>query len=60
VPDGYGAERVNVSDQKRDPDSLWSFVRALIQTDHRGTVQLTLEGYGQRWLRVRREDRREL
>jgi glycosidase len=32
VPGGYGPEHVNVADQKRDPDSLWSFVRALIQT----------------------------
>jgi trehalose synthase len=32
VPDGYGPEHVNVADQKRDPDSLWTFVRDLIQT----------------------------
>ena len=32
VPDGYGPEHVNVADQKRDPDSLWTFMRALIQT----------------------------
>ena len=32
VPDGYGPEHVNVADQKRDPDSLWTFVRSLIQT----------------------------
>ena len=32
VPDGYGPEHVNVADQKRDPDSLWNFMRALIQT----------------------------
>src|SRR5690625_1733931 len=31
VPDGYGPQFVNVWDQKRDPDSLWSFVRGLIQ-----------------------------
>jgi trehalose synthase len=130
VPDAYGPDSVNASDQKRDPDSLWTFMRALIQTyrdcpelgwgdfqvvqqphrevlahqctwqgsstvavhnlsphpvttqlelatqepvwlddlfDHtsgqagpRGTVEVALEGYGHRWLRVRREDRREL
>jgi trehalose synthase len=32
VPDGYGPDNVNVADQKRDPDSLWTFVRGLIQT----------------------------
>jgi glycosidase len=32
VPDGYGPEHVNVADQKRDPDSLWNFVRTLVQT----------------------------
>lgn len=32
VPGGYGPDHVNVADQKRDPDSLWTFVRALIQT----------------------------
>ena len=32
VPDGYGPQHVNVSDQKRDPDSLWTFIRDLIQT----------------------------
>jgi hypothetical protein len=31
-----------------------------IETSPRGSVELTLEGYGQYWLRVRREDRREL
>ena len=132
VPDGYGPEHVNVADQKRDPDSLWNFMRALVQTyrecpelgwgdfrvlpqphrevlahrchwegssllavhnlssrpvttqlhlepddlvgeepvwledlfahealetDPRGEVELALEGYGHRWLRVRRDDR---
>ena len=133
VPDGYGPEHVNVADQKRDPDSLWNFMRALIQTYRecpelgwgdfrvlaaaapggpgaplplaglvgrrraqpvltagddaapprrpttssarsrsgsrtcsphealetgpRGAVELALEGYGHRWLRVRRDDR---
>ena len=132
VPGGYGPEHVNVEDQKRDADSLWRFVRALIQTyrecpelgwgefqvldqPHRqvlahrcrwegrsviavhnlgaepvttgfrllpddvagdgpawledlfvddalepgahGQVELTLDGYGHRWLRVRRDDR---
>ena len=130
VPDGYGPGHVNVRDQKRDPDSLWTFVRALIQTyrecpelgwgrfrlldqphpgilahqcdwrgsavltvhnlscaplttrirpvtedvagtgslwledllahatleaDPRGEVELTLDGYGHRWMRVRRD-----
>ncbi len=32
VSGGYGPEHVNVATQKRDPDSLWSFMRALIQT----------------------------
>jgi trehalose synthase len=32
VPGGYGPTHVNVLDQKRDRDSLWSFIRALIQT----------------------------
>src|SRR5690606_25067111 len=32
VVDGaFGPEFVNVSDQKRDPDSLWTFVNRLIQ-----------------------------
>jgi trehalose synthase len=32
VPGGYGPEHVNVVDQKREPDSLWHFLRTLIQT----------------------------
>jgi trehalose synthase len=32
VTGGYGPEHVNVADQKRDPDSLWNFLRTLIQT----------------------------
>jgi trehalose synthase len=32
VPGGYGPDHVNVRDQKRDPDSLWSFMQRLIQT----------------------------
>jgi trehalose synthase len=32
VSGGYGPEHVNVSDQKREPDSLWTFLRTLIQT----------------------------
>jgi glycosidase len=32
VPGGYGPEHVNVADQRRDPDSLWYFMRELIQT----------------------------
>ena len=31
VPDGYGPEFVNAWDQMRDPDSMWNFVRSLIQ-----------------------------
>ena len=30
VPGGFGPEHVNVADQRRDPDSLWSFMRQLI------------------------------
>ncbi len=29
VGDGYGPQHVNVSDQRRDPDSLWTFVQLL-------------------------------
>ncbi|WP_224279868.1 alpha-amylase family protein [Nocardioides lacusdianchii] len=32
VPDGYGPAHVNVADQRRAPDSLWSFMRTLIGT----------------------------
>ncbi len=32
VTGGYGPEHVNVADQKREPDSLWNFLRTLIQT----------------------------
>ena len=32
VQGGYGPDHVNVHDQKRDPDSLWTFVRGLVQT----------------------------
>ena len=32
VPGGFGPEHVNVADQRRDPDSLWTFMRGLIQT----------------------------
>jgi trehalose synthase len=31
VPGAYGPEHVNVADQKRDPGSLWHFMRTLIQ-----------------------------
>ena len=31
VPGGYGPEFVNAWEQMRDPDSLWSFIRRLIQ-----------------------------
>ncbi|QDO87866.1 trehalose synthase [Ornithinimicrobium ciconiae] len=30
APDGYSPEHVNVADQVRDPDSLWTFMRTLI------------------------------
>ncbi len=43
VPDGYGPEHVNVRDQKRDPDSLWSFLQRLIRT-YRGCPEL---GWGE-------------
>ncbi|SFB71550.1 trehalose synthase [Nocardioides terrae] len=32
VSGGFGPEHVNVADQTRDPDSLWHFMRELIQT----------------------------
>jgi glycosidase len=32
TPDGYGPEHVNVVAQRTDPDSLWSFMRHLVQT----------------------------
>ena len=32
IKDGYGPDHVNVADQRRDPDSLWSFMRTLIGT----------------------------
>ncbi|KRE93682.1 trehalose synthase [Nocardioides sp. Soil774] len=32
VPDGYGPAHVNVADQRRDADSLWSYMRTLIGT----------------------------
>ncbi len=32
VPDGYGPDYVNVRDQRRDPDSLWTFMQRLIQS----------------------------
>ena len=31
VPGGYGPEHVNVAAQRRDPSSLYSFVRTLVQ-----------------------------
>lgn len=31
VDGGFGPEHVNVADQKRDPDSLWSFIARLAQ-----------------------------
>jgi trehalose synthase len=30
APDGYAPEHVNASDQLRDPDSHWSFIRSLV------------------------------
>lgn len=32
TPDGFGPEHVNVVEQRTDPDSLWSFMRHLVQT----------------------------
>ena len=32
VPDGYGPEHVNVADQRRDPGSMWNFMRELVQS----------------------------
>lgn len=32
VPGGYGPEHINVADQRRDPGSLWNFMRELIQS----------------------------
>jgi len=32
VPGGHSAEHVNVAAQRREPDSLWQFMRTLIQT----------------------------
>jgi trehalose synthase len=32
APDGYAPEHVNVAAQRRDPDSLWTFIRGLVGT----------------------------
>ncbi|WP_353952350.1 alpha-amylase family protein [Knoellia sp. S7-12] len=32
APDGYAPEHVNVTAQRTDPDSLWTFMRHLLQT----------------------------
>ncbi|MDT0213910.1 alpha-amylase family protein [Rothia sp. ARF10] len=32
TPGGFGPEHVNVVDQRTDPDSLWTFMRHLVQT----------------------------
>lgn len=32
APDGYAPEHVNVVEQRTDPDSLWTFMRHLVQT----------------------------
>ncbi len=32
TPGGYGPDHVNAAQQRRDPESLWSFMRHLIQT----------------------------
>ena len=52
VSDAYGPDAVNVGDQKRDPHSLWSFMRTLIQT-YRDCPEL---GWGE--FRVLRQPRR--
>jgi trehalose synthase len=31
TPGGYGPDHVNVADQRRDPDSLWTFMHGLIR-----------------------------
>jgi glycosidase len=54
VPDAYGADSVNVADQKRDQDSLWNFMRTLIQT-YRDCPEL---GWGE--FQVVRQPRREV
>ncbi len=43
TPGGYGPEHVNVADQRRDPDSLWSFMHKLIRA-YRACPEL---GWGQ-------------
>ena len=39
VPGAYGPDHVNVRDQKRDPDSLWTFLQTLIRS-YRGCPEL--------------------
>lgn len=38
--DGYGPEHVNVHDQRRDPDSLWSFISTLASR-YRSTPEIS-------------------
>jgi glycosidase len=54
VPGVYGSDRVNVAQQQRDPDSLWTFLRTLIQT-YRDCPEL---GWGD--FRVLRQPHREV
>lgn len=43
TPGGFGPEHVNVADQRRDPDSLWTFMHKLIRA-YRACPEL---GWGQ-------------
>jgi hypothetical protein len=36
------------------------FAHTSVETDSRGTLDLSLDGYGHRWVRVRRDDRRDV
>ena len=55
VPGGYGPDHVNVRDQRRDPDSLWTFMQRLIQT-YRECPEL---GWGE-FAELKQPDRRVL
>jgi trehalose synthase len=53
VRGGYGPDHVNVRDQRRDPDSLWTFMQRLIQT-YRECPEL---GWGD-WTELKQAERR--
>ena len=55
TPGGYGPDHVNVRDQRRDPDSLWTFMQRLIQT-YRECPEL---GWGD-FVELKQPDRRVL